>query len=77
MKKVIKIKDKTYFLKFDDFDENVDVDSLLKIDYGNLLGELVTFPVVVNRFGVLLADAECIGYVLHHLWMLETVFSNL
>ena len=37
MKKVIKIKDKTYFLKFDDFDENVDVDSLLKIDYGNLL----------------------------------------
>lgn len=58
MKKVIKIKDKTYFLKFDDFDENIDVDSLLKIDYGNLLGELVTFPVVVNRFGVLLADAE-------------------
>ena len=58
MKKVIKIKDKTYFLKFDDFDENVDVDSLLKIDYGNLLGELVTFPVVVNRFGTMLADAE-------------------
>lgn len=58
MKKVINIKGKTYFLKFEDFDESVDVDSLLKIDYSNLLGELVTFPVIVNRFGVLLADAE-------------------
>lgn len=58
MKKVVQIKDKTYTLKFDNFDEDVEVDSLLKIDYSNLLGELVTFPVIVNRFGVLLADAE-------------------
>lgn len=58
MKKVVQIKGKTYTLKFDNFDEDVDVDSLLKIDYSNLLGELVTFPVIVNRFGVLLADAE-------------------
>lgn len=58
MKKVVKIKDQTYFLKFDEFDENIDVDSLLKIDYSNLIGELVTFPVIVNRFGTLLADAE-------------------
>lgn len=58
MKKVVKIKEQTYFLKFDEFDESIDVDSLLKIDYSNLIGELITFPVIVNRFGVLLADAE-------------------
>ena len=58
MKKVVKIKNQTYILKFDEFDESIDVDSLLKIDYSNLIGELVTFPVIVNRFGTLLADAE-------------------
>jgi len=57
-KKVITIGGKTLKLLFDDFDEDVDVDSLLKIDYSNLIGEMVTFPVIVNRFGQLLAEAE-------------------
>ena len=41
-----------------DRNEDVDIDSLLKIDYSNLIGELVTFPVILNRFGILLAEAE-------------------
>ena len=57
-KKVITIGGNTYVLRFDDFDEDVDIDSLLKIDYSNLIGELITFPVIVNRFGQLLAEAE-------------------
>lgn len=57
-KKVITIGGQTYVLRFDDFDEDVDIDSLLKIDYSNLIGELITFPVIVNRFGQLLAEAE-------------------
>lgn len=57
-KKVITIGGQTYVLRFDDFDEDVDIDSLLKIDYSNLIGELITFPVIVNRFGKLLAEAE-------------------
>lgn len=57
-KKVITIGNQTYVLKFDEFDEDVDVDSLLKIDYSNLIGEMITFPVIVNRFGQLLAEAE-------------------
>lgn len=57
-KRLIQIGDKTYKLLFDDFNDDVDIDSLLKIDYSNLLGELVTFPVILNRFGVLLAQAE-------------------
>lgn len=57
-KKIIQVGEKTYKLLFDDFDEEMDVDALLKIDYSNLIGELITFPVIVNRFGHLLAEAE-------------------
>lgn len=57
-KKVIQVGETTYKLLFDDFDEDMDIDSLLKIDYNNIIGELVTFPVIVNRFGNLLAEAE-------------------
>lgn len=57
-KKVIQVGENTYKLLFDDFDEDMDVDSLLKIDYSNIIGELVTFPVIVNRLGNLLAEAE-------------------
>lgn len=57
-KKVIQVGETTYKLLFDDFDEDMDIDSLLKIDYNNIIGELVTFPVIVNRFGILLAEAE-------------------
>lgn len=58
MKKNITIGDKTYELKIDEFDEEMDVDSLLRIDYSNLIGEMVTFPVIVNRFGNMLSELE-------------------
>ena len=57
-KRIIQIGGNTYKLIFDNFDEDVDIDSLLKIDYSNLIGELVTFSVILNRFGILLAEAE-------------------
>lgn len=57
-KRVIQIGDNIYKLVFDVFDEDVDIDALLKIDYSNLIGELVTFPVILNRFGIMLAEAE-------------------
>lgn len=56
--KVVQVKDKTYRFNFEDFEEEVDIDDLLKIDYDNLIGEMITFPVIVNRFGTLLAEAE-------------------
>ena len=58
MKKVIQIGENTYQLRFDEFDEEMDIDALLRIDYTNLIGEMVTFPVIVNRFGNMLAEAE-------------------
>jgi hypothetical protein len=56
--KLVQIKEKTYRFNFEDFEEDVDIDDLLKIDYNNLIGEMITFPVIVNRFGTLLAEAE-------------------
>jgi hypothetical protein len=56
--KIIQIGNKSFKLMFEDFDEELDIDSLLKIDYSNLIGEIITFPVIVNRFGILLAEAE-------------------
>ena len=58
MKKIINVGGQTLAIVYDEFDEKVDLDSLLKIDYSNLMGEIITFPIIVNRFGLLLADAE-------------------
>ena len=46
--------------RLDDFDDNMDLDKLLKIDYSNLMAELITFPVVVNRLGLLAAEMDSI-----------------
>jgi hypothetical protein len=41
-----------------DEDEEIDLDSLLRIDYAQILGELSSFSVFLNRLGILLAEAE-------------------
>jgi len=58
MIKQVTVKDRTYVLKYKDFDEEVELDDILKIDYSNIIGELLTFPIIMNRLGLLLADAE-------------------
>lgn len=58
MKKIINVGGQTLAIVYEEFDEKVDLDNLLKIDYSNLMGEIITFPIIVNRFGLLLADAE-------------------
>lgn len=58
MIKTINIGDSSYRLRFDEFEEDINVDSLLRIDYSNLLGEMVTFPTVVAKLGNMLAEAE-------------------
>jgi len=58
---VVKIgKDRELLLKVDLFNdgEDIDVDDLLQIDYNNLLADLATFSVILNRFGLLLAEME-------------------
>lgn len=56
--KIINLKNKTIKITINDFNENIDIEDILKIDYANIIGELLTFPVILNRFGVLLADMD-------------------
>lgn len=51
------IGDKVILFRVEEFTD-LDLDKLLKIDYENLIAELVTFPVVVNRLGLLCADMD-------------------
>lgn len=42
---------------FDD-EEEVDLDRLLKVDFANIPMEIATFPSVLNKIGILLADVN-------------------
>jgi hypothetical protein len=55
-KLVFSIGDKLIKFTIDDFEDNLDIDRLLKIDYGNLVAELVTSPVILNKVGILAAE---------------------
>lgn len=48
--------DKIAVLSVEPFDGDIDVESLMKIDYANLLGEILTFPVIFNRIANLRAE---------------------
>lgn len=54
----INLKDRIVTLRIERFDTDVDMDDILKIDYSNILGEVLTFPVLINRIGILRAEAE-------------------
>ena len=39
-------------------DTDIDIDDLIKIDYHNILGEILTFSVIMNRIGNFRAEME-------------------
>jgi hypothetical protein len=45
-------------LQYSDFANEINVDDLMSIDSTNILGEVLTFPVILNRFGLILAEKE-------------------
>lgn len=51
-------QDKMLVMKITPFNTDIDVDDLLKIDYSNLLGEILTFSVIFNRIAMLRADCQ-------------------
>ncbi len=60
MEKTIKIplEDKIVTLTVDDGDGHLDTEDILRIDYSNIIGEMLTFPVIVNRIGILKSQME-------------------
>lgn len=50
--------DKLYVLKVSSFDSEIDTNDILRIDYSNIMGELLTFSLVYNRIANMKADAD-------------------
>ena len=55
-KVVIELKNRMAVLILQPFDGDIDTESLLKIDYANILGEILTFPVLFNKIANLKAE---------------------
>jgi len=47
---------KMVILTLQEFNPEMEVDEILRIDYGNIMGELLTFPVLFNRIANLQAE---------------------
>ena len=59
MKESVKIGNQTVVISYDeDLLSEIDIDRILQIDFQRLPAEMVTFPVILNRLGMLLADAN-------------------
>jgi hypothetical protein len=56
--KVVTIGKKTVTLVMQADDRDIDMDEITSIDYGNILGEVLTFPVLLNRMGILRTEIE-------------------
>jgi len=72
----ITVGDTTYVvMPIDTETLELDPEDILKIDYSNILGELLTFPVLLNRIGVL--HAEAISQVSAYKLQLEILEADL
>lgn len=54
----LEIGNKVFKLRVKEFDTELDIDDLLVIDINNPLGDIITFPVLFNRIGLLKADQQ-------------------
>jgi len=54
----IELRNKTVVLTIEPFDSDIDVDEMVKIHYHNIMGELLTCSVLLNRVGIMLADVS-------------------
>lgn len=54
----LSISGKTLVISYRQFTEEFDVEDVLRIDIQRLAIEMITFPVVINRLSILLADAN-------------------
>lgn len=56
---VIEMKNgKIAILSIQEFDTELDIDGILRIDYSNIMGEVLTFPLMFNRVANFRAEME-------------------
>lgn len=58
MKTLVTLGGKSIVLTMADFAPDIDVDDLLKIHYENLFGEYVSISALMNKIGIMQAEAE-------------------
>jgi len=56
--KVIHIGDIPYYLEISSFEEGINIDECLKIHYDKIYSDIITFSIILNRFGILLTEIE-------------------
>lgn len=56
----IKLGEREIFMKVNLFEgeEEIDIDKILKVDIMNLTAEILTFPVILNKLGISLAEKQ-------------------
>jgi hypothetical protein len=57
-KTTITLGSKVITLHYEDFDTDINVDDFTKIHYENIVGEIATMPVLMNRIGLLKAQVD-------------------
>lgn len=58
-KVVINLRDKTLILDIKDFgSSDIQIEDLLQVDYANILGDIITFPVIFNRIANIKAEMD-------------------
>jgi hypothetical protein len=55
---IIHTKNKTITVKSEGFDDSIDMDQLTAIDYSNIYAEIITIPALLNKVGLLKAEAN-------------------
>lgn len=56
---IINLRTKTLVLDIQDFgSSNVDIEDMLQVDYANIIGDIITFPVVFNRIANIKAQMD-------------------
>ncbi len=54
----VQFRNRVFKLHFEFLDLNIDINELTQIDYSNLYGELITVSTLVNKIGIIRAEAE-------------------
>lgn len=74
-KVVIEIKGKVYTLTPTPFEDNINIEEYLKIDYHNIFAELITMPLVLNQIANLKAEVD--NMVAHQKTGVEVLKANI
>lgn len=57
---ILELKDRVLTLTLKDFGDTLDTEYLLQVDYNNIMGDIITFPVIFNRIAIIKAEIDAL-----------------